>query len=116
MGKGEKKMKAKIAGAFVALRGVLSLIIIAMGSLGGAQIGTWFFISFVISVGTFFSGLGVLIGSTKAYFAAVIFTTIHLVFFPGGIFGIVLDVAVIGALYVGYGIQNRENVEEVKRY
>lgn len=109
MGIGESKLKAKFAGIFVTFRGFISIAWIAYDVLKGVETGLLFLFSFLISIATFASGLGVLIGSKKGYMAATALTLVHAVFFSGSILGLLLDIAVLGALWKGWSIQIKED-------
>lgn len=118
MGRGESKLKAKFAGAFVGFRGVFTLLWLAWDVLGGAEVGSLFLLNFFIALATFASGLGVLMASRKAYFAATLLTCFHLVFISGSLLGLLLDLSVLGALWKGWSIQIDESfsaAEAVKR-
>ena len=112
MAQGREKLKAKFAGVFVSFRGLISLLYLAYLTMTqGATVLSA--IAFLNSLGTFFSGLGVLVGSKKAYFVATFLTSVNLLlrFIRGNLLSVFIDLSVLGALWKGCKIQLDESYD-----
>ena len=107
MSQGAVKMKAKLAGLFVTFKGLFTVLYLLYTVTQGASMNFLVVIDLALGAALFFAGLAVVTASKKGYMFAVMMAFIELVFsfLSLSLFGILIDLAVLGAIKKGYDIE-----------
>jgi hypothetical protein len=107
MSQGADKMKAKLAGVFVTFKGLFTVLYLLYQVTQGTSLNFLIGIDLALGAALFFAGIAVITASKKGYIFAVMMAFIELVFsfLSLSLLGILIDLAVLGAIKKGYDIE-----------